>query len=104
MPTVPKPNFKRKSPKRGLRGEFNMNTKKKVYERDNELCQNCYRKGEEIHHVLFKSRGGRGTYSNGLTLCNSCHREIHMDAGLTNYWIRVFVQKYGPDFYKDDYD
>ena len=100
----PKPNHKRSKPKRGERGKFDNKTRQAIWERDQGLCQQCFRKGEEIHHVKYRSQGGSGVFTNGLTLCQSCHRKVHTDADLNDYWINVFVDRYGPSFYKDEYD
>lgn len=104
MVGVPKPEHNRRVPKRSARNNFSKSVRQAVYERDNGICQMCKGKGTEIHHVFFKSRGGRGVITNGLTLCQPCHRKVHMSGELTDYWIDVFVDRYGPRFYKDDYD
>ena len=101
---VPKPSFKRRVPKRSDRGKFDEKTRERIIERDQGLCQMCFSPGAEIHHVKFRSQGGRGVYTNGLTLCQSCHRKVHDDRELAEYWINVFVDRYGADFYKDEYD
>ncbi|GGB43446.1 hypothetical protein GCM10011409_21320 [Lentibacillus populi] len=104
MTVVPKPQHKRRIPKRAKRGEFSKEVRQQVYERDRGLCQQCGRRGEEIHHVKFKSRGGRGVFTNGLTLCHLCHKKVHMNGELTEYWLDFFTDYYGPDFYKDEWD
>ncbi|MBP1971623.1 5-methylcytosine-specific restriction endonuclease McrA [Virgibacillus natechei] len=76
----------------------------KIYERDEGRCRQCGGQGEEIHHIYFKSRGGRGVMKNGLTLCNECHRKAHSNNDIANYWIGWAAEEYGPDFYKDVYD
>lgn len=104
MVAIPKPIHKRRVPKKGNRGNFSRSVRNQVYERDNGQCRQCGAKGEEIHHVYFKSRGGRGVFTNGLTLCHSCHRKVHMSAENTQYWIDRFTEEYGEDFYKDEWD
>lgn len=101
---VPKPNFKRRVPKRSERGKFSRAVRAQIADRDNGLCQMCLSKGTEIHHVFFKSRGGRGVFTNGVTLCQPCHRKVHDNGELTDYWIDVFTDRYGPSFYKDEWD
>lgn len=104
MMQFPKPKFRRSVPKRGKRGKFSDETIKAILVRDQGLCQQCGKVGQEIHHVKYKSQSGRGVFTNGLTLCQPCHRKIHTDAELSDYWVNVFVDRYGPDFYKDIYD
>jgi len=101
---APKPKHKRRKPKQSSRGDFSKETRMDAVERDQGMCQQCLGQGEELHHVMFKSRGGRGVLTNALTLCSSCHRKVHMDAELTDYWIDVFADRYGPEFYKDEFD
>lgn len=101
---VPKPRHKRRVPKKAKRGQFDEITRKKIIERDDGRCQECGLKGEEIHHVLFKSRGGRGVYTNGLLLCHACHRRLHDKTELADKWIVRFHDLYGKNFYKDAWD
>ena len=101
---VPKPTHKRRVPKQSKRNEFSNKVRKEILERDNGQCQMCLGKGEEIHHVFLKSRGGRGVFTNGLSLCHNCHRRVHDDNGLIDYWIDVFTDRYGHGFWMDEYD
>jgi 5-methylcytosine-specific restriction endonuclease McrA len=49
-----------------------------VRERDGNTCRWC---GEphavEIHHIVYRSRGGTHHTSNLICLCGECHREVH---------------------------
>ena len=101
---VPKPSHKRRVPKRSKRGKFDEVTRKRIIDRDEGKCQECGQRGTEIHHVFYKSRGGRGVYTNGLLLCYLCHRRLHDNADLSNKWISIFHDKYGANFYKDEFD
>lgn len=100
----PKPNHKRRAPKKAERGKFSERTAEMIVERDNGLCQECGAIGSEIHHVKFKSQGGRGVFTNGMLVCPSCHRKIHQSKYFTNKWIDKFRSMYGEQFYKDMYD
>lgn len=101
---VPKPNFKRRVPKRAERNAFTKSMREKIYNRDNGKCRQCGRPGQEIHHIMFRSRGGRGVYTNGLTLCHTCHQKLHQNNDIANYWIGWAQEKYGKNFYKDSWD
>lgn len=51
-----------------------------VIRRDNWHCQNCGREDLDVltvHHVIFRSQGGRHHIDNLVTLCVSCHNRIH---------------------------
>lgn len=101
---VPKPTFKRSKPTRKQRNNFSREVREKIYERDEGKCQECFRIGTEIHHVKFRSQGGRGVVTNGLLLCADCHRKIHQVRKFAKKWQEVFEERYGQDYYKDEWD
>jgi 5-methylcytosine-specific restriction endonuclease McrA len=102
---VPKPQYKRRVPKRLNRGKFSKETRERIFDRDEGLCRSCQAIGTQIHHVKPKGAGkGRGVYTNALLVCNSCHEKIHKDNDLLQSWQRTFEMIYGPDFFKDEYD
>ena len=55
------------------------NTKAMVLNRDSYICQNCHNKKKqkkdkmEVHHIIYKSRGGSDEAENLITLCGTCH-------------------------------
>ena len=57
------------------------NWRTKVFERDGYTCQKCGKKGEELnaHHIksYSKFKRLRLNVSNGITLCELCHKEKH---------------------------
>ncbi len=59
-------------------------TKAYVLDRDNYKCQACKGKSKDkrlqVHHVKYKRNGGTNKPSNLLTLCSTCHKQVH--AGL----------------------
>ena len=54
---------------------------KTIYERDNWNCQSCGKHGGKLHahHILSfaKFPNKRFDISNGITLCETCHRKVH---------------------------
>lgn len=58
--------------------------KKTVMARDNSTCRCCKRGGEQyvdildFHHVLPVFLGGNDSPENGVMLCVSCHRLVHL--------------------------
>lgn len=101
---VPKPNHGRRVPKRSQRNNFPKSVRREAYERDGRRCQQCGGVGTEIHHCMPKGRGGRGVLTNALTLCSPCHRRVHDDNELLDYWINVYTDRYGDGFWKDEWD
>lgn len=57
------------------------NTKAFVLNRDNYTCQCCKGKHKdsklEVHHIVFRSHGGSDEESNLITLCHTCHKNLH---------------------------
>lgn len=100
----PKPNHKRRVPKQKQRNDFNPKVRKQIMNDQNNTCQSCGNKATQIHHVMPRGRSGRGVYTNGMAICNRCHTNIHKDNTLLDYWIFTYKQKYGKDFYKDEWD
>ncbi len=72
--------YRRWGYQKGLNYGF-ANTKAKVLNRDNYTCQCCKGKKKsnrlEIHHVIFRSNGGSDEEDNLITLCDTCHTNLH---------------------------
>lgn len=100
----PKPHHKSRAPRRSKRNEFSKKVREQIYERDDGLCRQCGRPGEEIHHVRYRSHSGRGVFTNGLTLCHRCHQMVHDNPELAAAWQDTFRAIYGPNFHKDEWD
>ncbi len=58
-----------------------MNWRKSVFERDNYTCKHCKIRGGKLnaHHIIPFSADESLMYeiSNGITLCEKCHRKLH---------------------------
>lgn len=63
-----------------------------IRERSGGLCEGCHRNAEtQLHHRLYKSRGGKGTVANGIALCglgnaSGCHGKAHTAEGEELGW------------------
>lgn len=102
---IPKPNHKRRVPKRSKRTEFSKQTRERIKERDNGECQQCGAPGTQIHHVKPRGSGqGKGVYTNGLLLCTRCHQHCHDNPEILAAWQDTFESRYGPDYFCDDYE
>ena len=57
------------------------NTKAMILNRDNYTCQYCKGKHKdsklEVHHIIFRSNGGSDEHDNLITLCHTCHTDLH---------------------------
>lgn len=101
---VPKPKHNRRVKKRGDRSKFSKMVRDQVKKKYDNTCQECGGKGLHLHHVCFRSQGGRGVITNALLLCNDCHKNIHLDNERAMYWKEVFKKKYGPLYFMDKED
>ena len=48
-----------------------------ILERDQGLCTNCGMQGHHIHHIAFRSNGGKHRATNLAYLCHTCHDAVH---------------------------
>lgn len=53
-----------------------------VRKRDGGLCRACSRpgrhaRGVQVHHLVYRSQGGKHDARNGVLLCQTCHEDIH---------------------------
>ena len=57
-----------------------------VLHRDNYTCQCCGKKNcrLEVHHIKFKSNGGTDDEENLITLCEDCHKGVHIGTVVLN--------------------
>lgn len=101
---APKTTYKRRKPLRRKRNAFSNKVRQEIFEEADGKCQQCGGRGEEVHHVMPRSRNGRGVKSNGLLVCHNCHRMIHDNNDLLNDWIKHYKSFYGENFYKDEWD
>ena len=57
------------------------NTKAMVLNRDGYTCQYCHGKRKnsrlEVHHIQYRHMGGSDDSDNLITLCRSCHKDVH---------------------------
>ena len=57
------------------------NVKQFVLFRDEYSCQKCSGKKKDeklqVHHIIFRSKGGTDSPDNLITLCKTCHDDLH---------------------------
>ena len=56
------------------------NAREHALVRDNHTCQCCGKNNcrVEVHHIVFRRNGGSDSLDNLVTLCEDCHRAIHL--------------------------
>ena len=79
-PSLANPKVKHWGYQKGTNYGFE-NTKAMVLNRDDYTCQYCKGKHKdsklEVHHIIFRSKGGSDEESNLITLCHTCHKTLH---------------------------
>ena len=40
-------------------------------------CRYCKKRATDIHHLIFKSLGGKDEINNLIALCRDCHNRAH---------------------------
>lgn len=79
-PSLADPDIKHWGYQKGSNYGFE-NTKAMVLNRDGYTCQYCKGKHKdsklEVHHIVFRSKGGSDEESNLITLCHTCHKDPH---------------------------
>ena len=74
------PNVTDEGYQEGRQKEF-YNTKQFVLSRDKYICQKCSSKTKDeklhVHHIRFRSSGGSDSPDNLITLCRTCHNNLH---------------------------
>lgn len=70
--------------------------RREIYERDEGQCVICGSPGAHIHHIVFRSQGGKDAADNLVTLCGSCHEKAHGrgNGAFTQKSIREMLLKY----------
>ncbi|WP_197073612.1 HNH endonuclease [Paenibacillus sp. FSL H7-0357] len=95
----------KKNKTRSQRAEFPLNVVAELISESNGLCQVCFvSRGTQTHHIMPRSRSGRGVKENGLRVCNYCHKMIHEKTSVLNKYIELQREKYGENFWFDELD
>lgn len=82
------PNISGKEYQHGTLYNWN-NVKYYVLARDNYTCQVCHKKHKKlnVHHIIFRSKGGSDRPSNLITVCTDCHTtKNHQPGGILYKW------------------
>lgn len=58
----------------------------------------------EMHHIVFRSQSGRGTWRNLVPLYPTFHKRCHTDREYADMWRKRHEQKFGPHYSKDKWD
>ncbi len=99
-----KKTYKKRLPSKASRGKFSTKTITRILERDNHECVVCSAPPVDIHHVKYKSSGGRNVFTNGVSLCREHHNLAHSSNEERKRLENMMIDLYGVDYYKDGHD
>jgi len=92
-------------PSRADRAEFPVSVVKELIKEADGRCQcGCGRPDTETHHVMPRTRGGRGVKTNGMRVNGVCNQRFHANEDELKYWIAVYTERYGDYFWYDEQD
>lgn len=100
----PKPNHKRRKPKQANRGRITKAQYQLALDWFGDTCNYCNAKPIEMHHVVFRSQGGRGGYRNLMPLCKAHHVMAHTSREFADYLREERKEAFGEHFYHDMHD
>ena len=79
-PSLANPKIRHWGYQKGINYGFE-NTKAMVLNRDGYTCQYCKGKHKdsklEVHHIIYRCNGGSDEQENLITLCHTCHKDLH---------------------------
>lgn len=104
MTQIPKPNYKRRTPKRGERGRINKEQYQLALDYFGDTCTICNATPVEMHHVVYRSQGGRGGYRNLMPLCKSHHNQAHQQRAFADSLRQERLEAFGEHYYMDAHD
>lgn len=56
-----------------------------VRKRDKGKCRACRKPGSEVHHIVYRSHGGKDEAGNLAIVCIQCHKLIHAKVLLVSF-------------------
>lgn len=101
---VPKPNYKRRTPKRGERGRVTKEQYQLAIDWFGDSCNQCNARPIEMHHSRFRAQAGRGGFRNLVPLCKKHHQMVHNNREFADHWRTEREEAFGEHFYKDAFD
>jgi 5-methylcytosine-specific restriction endonuclease McrA len=91
-------------PKAKVRGEISKKEYNKAIDEFGAYCNICGSPYIEMHHIKFRSQGGRGGYRNLIPLCNAHHRKAHKDREFSERLRFQREKRFGEWFWADRFD
>lgn len=91
-------------PKGKTRSSISKREYNRVIEEHGSVCLECNNPYIEIHHVKFRSQGGKGNFRNLIPLCKEHHMKCHKVRAYNEKWVEWLQGQYGEWYWADKYD
>lgn len=92
-------------PSRHDRAEFPPAVVKELTEEAGGRCQcGCGLPDTQTHHVMPRTRDGRGVKTNGMRVNGACNIRFHDNEDELQFWIAEYERRHGPYFWYDEQD
>jgi 5-methylcytosine-specific restriction endonuclease McrA len=95
--------FNQLPPKQKKNKEPHMSVRDAVKKRDHGMCQMCGREATSLHHIRFRSQGGKNHIENLVSLCSEHHTGQfgpHHSDDLRRFWESWSKQRY-PKYWEE---
>lgn len=97
--------YKGKSiPSSKVRSSINKREYNRTIEEHGSVCLECGNPYVEIHHVKFRSQGGKGGFRNLIPLCKEHHMKCHKVKAYADKWREWLTERYSEYYWTDKYD
>lgn len=93
--------FNQLPPKEKKKKEPPMSVRDAVKARDHNRCQVCGKQATSLHHIIFRSQGGKNHIANLISLCNLHHvgdQGPHKSNEWRRYWENWSKKRY-PEYW-----
>lgn len=91
-------------PSKRQRGAISKKEYNRAIEAFGDVCVVCGNPKIEMHHIVFRSQGGRGGYRNLIPLCSKHHRWAHQSRDFADKLRKHREKQFGPYFWADKWD
>jgi 5-methylcytosine-specific restriction endonuclease McrA len=91
-------------PKAKVRGEISKKEYNRAVEEFGAYCNTCGNPYIEMHHIKFRSQGGRGRYRNLIPLCKKHHMLAHKDREFSERLRSQREKRFGEWYWADRFD
>lgn len=91
-------------PSRKQRASISKKEYNRTLEAFGDVCCICGNPQIELHHIVFRSQGGKGGFRNLIPLCKEHHKKAHKHRRFADQLREQRKQLFGEYYWADKYD